>query len=271
MLSQQRLAVIGSGMMGGALARGLVRAGAMTAAQMTLFDADSDTARRLAAELGPETRVAVSGAAAVADADIILLAVKPHIVLGLLSSLAVRPDQLVLSIAAGVPLAKIENTLADPVPVVRIMPNTPALVGFGATAISRGRYATEDHLALTEQIFSAVGEVVVVEERLMDAVTGLSGSGPAYVYLIIEALTDGGVKAGLPREVARRLAAQTVRGAAEMVLVTGEHPAKLKDNVTTPGGTTIAALAALEHAGLRAALMDAVEASAQRSQELAQD
>ena len=270
MLRDKTLAVLGAGMMGGALARGLVRAGAMPAAQIALYDAVPAAAARLAADLGPEARVAASAPEAAAGADILLLAVKPHVIPSLLDSLSptLQPTQLVLSIAAGVTLAKMEALTPDGIPVIRVMPNTPALVGQGATALSRGRHATDEHLELARSLFSAVGEVVVVEERLMDAVTGLSGSGPAYVYLIIEALADGGVKAGLPRDTARRLAAQTVLGAAQMVLTSGEHPAQLKDNVTTPGGTTIAALAVLERAGVRSALIDAVEASANRSKEL---
>ena len=271
MLSEKRLAVIGCGMMGGALTRGLVRAGALPAAQITLFDAVPDAAARLAAELGPDTRVAASGPEAVSPSDVVLLAVKPHLVLPLLPSLGLTSAQLLLSIAAGVTLAKMEAALPEGVPVIRAMPNTPALVGYGATAVCAGRDASEEHLGLAQQFFAAVGEAVVVEERLIDAVTGLSGSGPAYVYLMIEALADGGVKAGLPRPIALRLAVQTVRGASEMVLTSGQHPAQLKDNVTTPGGTTIAALAVLERAGLRAALIDAVEASTERSRELSGD
>ncbi len=267
-LAGKRLAVIGTGMMGGALASGLVRAGAMAAGHIALFDVNPAAAGRLAADLGPGAAVAASGPEAAAGADIVLLAVKPHTVLPLLPTLGLTPAHLLLSIAAGVPLAKMEAALSEAVPLIRVMPNTPALVGQGATALSRGSYATEDHQALALEFFRAVGEAVVVEERLMDAVTGLSGSGPAYVYLIIEALADGGVKAGLPRDVARKLAAQTVRGAAEMALTSGEHPAQLKDNVTTPGGTTIAALAVLERAGVRSAFIDAVEASTKRSQEL---
>ena len=148
------------------------------------------------------------------------------------------------------------------------MPNTPCLVGKGATALSRGTHATEEHLHLAQSLFAAVGLSVEVPETLLDAVTGLSGSGPAYVYLMIEALADGGVKEGLTRDTARLLAAQTVLGAAQMVLSSDQHPAQLKDNVTTPGGTTIAALHVLERAGIRTALIDAIQAAAERSREL---
>jgi pyrroline-5-carboxylate reductase len=268
MLSEKRLAVIGTGMMGSALVSGLVKAGGISADHVTLFDASPGKAEKLAADLGPGTTVGRSASAAIAEADLVLLAVKPYTVLTLLPTLGLTSGHLLLSIAAGMPLAKIEAALTEGVPVIRVMPNTPALIGQGATALSRGRQATDDHLALALEFFNTVGETVIVEERLLDAVTGLSGSGPAYVYLIIEALADGGVKAGLPRDIARRLAAQTVRGASEMVIASGEHPAQLKDNVTTPGGTTMAALAVLERAGLRSALIDAVEASTRRAQEL---
>jgi pyrroline-5-carboxylate reductase len=176
--------------------------------------------------------------------------------------------KIVISIAAGVALAKIEKALKDTSRVVRVMPNTPALVLAGAAALAGGKNATADDLALVQGIFSYVGRAVIVEEKLMDAVTGLSGSGPAYVFLIIDALSDGGVKAGLPRPLALELAAQTVFGSAKMVLETKEHPAKLRDMVTSPGGTTIEGLHALEKGKLRATLMNAVEAATARSREL---
>ncbi len=270
MLREKTLAVLGAGMMGGALARGLVGCEAMAPASIRLFDTHGAKAAALAASLGDGARAAASAEEAVAGADIVLLAVKPPMVAGVLTELspALRPGQLVLSIAAGIRLATMEGLLPDGTPVIRTMPNTPCLVGHGATAISQGRHATDAHLSLVQSLFAAVGVSVVVPERLLDAVTGLSGSGPAYVYLIIEALADGGVKEGLTRDTARLLAAQTVSGAAQMVLSSDEHPAQLKDNVTTPGGTTIAALHVLERAGIRTALIDAVEASARRSREL---
>lgn len=270
MLRQKTLAVLGAGMMGGALARGLVGGEAMVPANIRLFDTDGAKATTLAESLGAGAHAAVSAAEAIAGADIVLLAVKPPMVAGVLSEIspALRPGQLVLSIAAGIRLATIEGLLPDGTPVIRTMPNTPSLVGHGATAISQGQHATDAHLSLAQSLFAAVGVSVVVPERLLDAVTGLSGSGPAYVYLMIEALADGGVKEGLPRDTARLLAAQTVSGAAQMVLSSDQHPAQLKDSVTTPGGTTIAALHVLERAGIRAALIDAVEAAARRSREL---
>ncbi len=270
MLRDKTLAVLGAGMMGGALARGLVGAGAMPSAGLRVFDTHGAKAAALSEALGGGAVAAPSALSAVAGADIILIAVKPPVVAAVLSeiSAALLPHQLVISIAAGVRLATMEVLLPQGIPVVRTMPNTPCLVGCGATALCRGASATEEHLALAQSLFASVGLSVEVPERLLDAVTGLSGSGPAYVYLMIEALADGGVKEGLTRDTSRLLAAQTVLGAAQMVLSSDEHPAQLKDNVTTPGGTTIAALHVLERAGLRTALIDAVGAAADRSREL---
>ena len=269
MLRDKTLAVLGAGMMGGALARGLVACGAMPSSGLRLFDTHRAKAEALAAELGPGALAAPSAQAAVTGADLILLAVKPPMIADVLTEIApfAAPSQLVISIAAGIRLAKMEAALPD-IPIIRTMPNTPCLVGKGATALSRGTHATEEHLRLAQSLFAAVGLSVEVPERLLDAVTGLSGSGPAYVYLMIEALADGGVKEGLTRDTARLLAAQTVLGAAQMVLSSDQHPAQLKDNVTTPGGTTIAALHVLERAGLRTALIDAIQAAAERSREL---
>lgn len=237
---------------------------------ITLFDTDQEKASQLAAKVGAGARVSDSVTNAVAGVDLILLAVKPAVVSQVLNSLTqtIQPNQLVLSIAAGIRLDTMEMHVAAGVPIVRAMPNTPCLVGEGATAVCLGTNATQDHLKIALSLFSAVGLTVEVTERLMDAVTGVSGSGPAYVYLMIEALTDGGVKAGLTRATARALAAQTVMGSAKMVLETGEHPMQLKDNVTTPGGTTIAGVAALERGGFRIAVIDAVEAAAKRAGEL---
>jgi pyrroline-5-carboxylate reductase len=179
-----------------------------------------------------------------------------------------RPDQLIVSIAAGISLKTLADGLGSGCRIIRVMPNTPCLVGCGASAYSRGPHATEQDAQLVQRLLSNVGTAVEVPEKLLDAVTGLSGSGPAYVYQIIEALSDGGVRMGLPRETATRLAAQTVLGAAQMVLSTGQHPGALKDAVTSPGGTTIAGLHALERGGLRGTLMDAVEAATQRAKEL---
>ena len=276
-LRETKIAILGIGIMGGALARGLAVSGLMPLEHLTLFDSHTAKATTLAdslkglhnkADQGAE--VARSIAEAVTDADVILIATKPPVVTTLLAEIApaLRSDQLVISIAAGVRIAKMEALVGEGKPVIRVMPNTPATVLEGATALARGASATDEHMQLALSIFCAVGKAVEVDETLMDAVTGLSGSGPAYVFMLIEALMDGGVKAGLSRQTARLLAAQTVYGAAKMVLETNTHPAELKDNVTTPGGTTIQAVAVLERAGLRTALIDAIEAATERSREL---
>ena len=181
---------------------------------------------------------------------------------------AIRDDALVISTLAGVTTESIADALGGEVAIVRSMPNTPALVDEGATAVAGGAKASDERVELAKRIFGAVGIVEIVPESLMDAVTGLSGSGPAYVYMVIEALTDGGVKQGLPRPTALRLAAQTVYGAAKLVIDTGRHPAILRDEVTTPGGTAIAAVAELESHGLRTMLINAVATATRRSEEL---
>ncbi|RMF63882.1 MAG: pyrroline-5-carboxylate reductase [Cyanobacteria bacterium J069] len=222
----------------------------------------------LAGEYG--VQVTAENAAVVEHADVLLLAVKPQVFDVVTHALPSFPSSaLVLSILAGVPLHRLEAGFPDH-PVVRAMPNTPATVGAGVTAIAPGRHAQPVHLEQARQIFQAVGDVVEVPESLMDAVTGLSGSGPGYVALIVEALSDGGVAAGLPRAIATQLAIQTLRGTAELLAATGIHPSELKDRVTSPGGTTIAGIATLEQAGLRSALIEAVKAAARRSQELGQ-
>jgi pyrroline-5-carboxylate reductase len=201
--------------------------------------------------------------------DIVVLAVKPQVLDGVLKEVGAElAKALVVSIVAGVPISRIADACGRGARVIRAMPNTPALVQQGMTALAIGDGVQEKDVASVRGIFESVGKVVLVEERLMDAVTGLSGSGPAYVFLAIEALADGGVKMGVPRAIAEVLAAQTVLGAAQMVLETGQHPARLKDQVASPGGTTIAGLHRLEQGGLRATLIDAVEAATRRSQEL---
>lgn len=270
LLKDKRIGIIGAGAMGGALCRGLIGAGTTSANSILAADPHAGHLERLASTLGIKTTD--SNARVARFTDIVILAVKPQTVHTVLSEIGeiMQPAQLLLSIAAGVRIATLENGLTNPVPVVRAMPNTPAQVNAGACAFCPGTHADAQHLAWVGEIFRSVGTAVQVEERMMDAVTALSGSGPAYVYLMIEALVDGGVKAGLPRELAHQLATQTVLGAAKMVMETGRHPAELKDMVATPSGTTITALAALEQAGLRAALIDAVERAAIRSAELGQ-
>jgi pyrroline-5-carboxylate reductase len=212
---------------------------------------------------------AAGNADVVAKADVILLCVKPGDAIDALeSSRDSLAGKLVVSILAGVTLAKLQKAAGDKARIVRVMPNTPALVHKGAAAYAAGHSATADDAAIVEKIFSSAGIIFRVKEDLLDVVTGLSGSGPAYVYVVIDALADAGVLMGLPRDLSLRLAAQTVLGAAEMVLVTGLHPAQLKDQVTSPGGTTIAGLEALEGAGIRAAFLSAVRAATERSREL---
>lgn len=207
---------------------------------------------------------------AVMTAAVLLLAVKPQVFDAVVNQLNDKNlNQVVLSILAGVPLQRLEAAFPGQ-PVIRTMPNTPATVGAGMTAIAAGQHVKPDHLQLAQQIFAAVGAVVEVPESLLDAVTGLSGSGPGYVAVVIEALIDGGVAVGLPRAIATELAIQTVRGTAELIQTKGIHPAQLKDQVTSPGGTTIAGIAALEQAGLRSAMIEAVRAAYQRSKELGQ-
>ena len=253
--------------MGTALLRGWIAAELATPAQTRVFDTDAAKTSALAEELGI---VAAPNALTVAQgAEVLIVAVKPHVVEAALQPLrTLPPSTTVVSIAAGISTARLQACFDHPVPIVRVMPNTPALVGEGAAALCAGHHATPEHMARVRALFDAVGLAVEVPETLIDAVTGLSGSGPAYVYLFIEALSDGGVRQGLPRDVATQLAAQTVLGAARMVLETGQHPGALKDAVTSPGGTTIAALGVLERGALRGVVMDAVRESAQRSREL---
>ena len=270
MLSGQTVAVIGAGNIGRALIGGLLRGDDLQPDQIRATRRNPHALDELAAAF-PGIGVGTDNAEAVDGASIVLLSVKPQGVAGVLGALRPRlsAETLVISVLAGVTTDAICEALEQPLPVVRAMPNTPALVDEGATAIAPGAHATERHVAMAETIFGAVGPAVeTVPEYLMDAVTGLSGSGPSYVYMVIEALTDGGVRMGLPRPQAARLAAQTVYGAAKLVIETGKHPAILRDEVTTPGGTSIAAVAELEKHGLRTMLIDAVATATQRSAEL---
>lgn len=262
------LTFIGTGAMGQALMRGLLASGIYTPSDLVLYSINRERLENLASEL--DARAATSIEDAVNGADIVLLAVKPHVLESAIEPLrsVLTPQQTVISVAAGLSTTRIEACFDSPVPVVRAMPNTPALVGEAATAICAGAYATPEHMTQARSIFSALGLCVETDEKVFDAVTGLSGSGPAYVFLFIEALADGGVRAGLTRDVALRLAAQTVLGAARMILETGDHPGVLKDRVASPGGTTIAAIHALESGAFRGVVMDAVMASANRSKEL---
>ena len=269
MLSDQHIAILGMGNMGRALLGGLLRGHDVAPEQVRVTRRDTQALDALREEF-PGLITTTDNAEAVRGANIVILAVKPQVVHGVIESIRehLAPNTLVVSILAGITTESLRKSLRQDVPVVRAMPNTPALVDEGATAIAGGRYAEDIHVGRARAIFEAVGTVEVLPENMMDAVTGLSGSGPAYVYMIIEALTDGGVKQGLPRPQAFRLAAQTVFGAAKLVLETGRHPAILRDEVTTPGGTAIAAVADLEHHGLRTMLINAVATATKRSAEL---
>jgi pyrroline-5-carboxylate reductase len=267
-LRKKKIAILGSGNMGEALVKGLLRAGKVPPDALVCTDPRAERREEIQRRYGVHVSVDSRGAAA--QADLVVLAVKPQVMDALLDEIAPAIDarKLVISIAAGVPIAAIAGKLGAGVRIVRTMPNTPSLVGAGATALARGPHATDSDLEEALALFEAVGVAVVVEEHHLDAVTGLSGSGPAFVFMAIEALADGGVKVGLARPIAMALAAQAVLGAAKLVLETGEHPGRLKDQVTSPGGTSIAGLHALEQHGFRAALIAAVEAAARRSREL---
>jgi pyrroline-5-carboxylate reductase len=268
-MSMPRWGFIGSGKMATALVKGMLRAGNASAESICASD-PLPAARTV---IQSETGVAVfdSNLAVAERSDVLVLAVKPQSMRDVLRELrpAVTSEHLVISIAAGTTIASIDDGLGQGGRLVRVMPNTPALVGEGASAYAMGPRTVREDEAIVTGCLESVGRAVRVPESLLDAVTGLSGSGPAFVYLMIEALSDGGVRVGLPRDVATLLAAQTVLGAAMMVRDTGAHPGALKDQVASPGGTTIAGLHALERGGVRAALMDAVEAAAHRSAELA--
>jgi pyrroline-5-carboxylate reductase len=264
----KKIAFLGTGNMAEALVKGLLRAGAATPAELVCAEPREERRKEIAARYG--VRSVASNREAVAGADVVVLSVKPQVVDAVLDEISPGIDagKLVVSIAAGVTLAAIAGRLPAGTRIVRTMPNTPALVGAGAAALSAGPHANAADLDLAKRLFEAVGTATVVPEPLLDAVTGLSGSGPAFVYLFIEALADGGVKSGLARAEALQLAAQTVMGAAKLVLESGEHPGRLKDQVTSPAGTTIAGVHALEKAGFRGAVIDAVEAATRRAREL---
>ncbi len=273
-----KLGFIGCGKMAAALVKGVIKSGLCKPADITVSDVHAPSAEKLRAETG--VNVGASNPEVLAASDAIVLAVKPGDALAAIQSIASqqveasmrwawkgddKASKLLISIVAGLPLHSIEQAAGGKLRIIRVMPNTPALVLAGASAFTTGTQATEDDAEVAQKIFGSVGVAVRVKEALLDAVTGLSGSGPAYVYTIIEALADGGVLMGLPRDLALQLAAKTVAGAAEMVLQSGLHPATLRDQVTSPGGTTIAGMEALESHGLRSALLAAVRAATERS------
>jgi len=266
---EKAVAFVGAGQMAEALARGFRAKNIIAANKLHAYDI-SEERRRVFGQMG--AKIHVNNDDAVASSDVAILAVKPQFLHDTIKSVSTDSweNKLVVSIAAGITLATIEACLPPSARVVRVMPNTPCLVGESASAISLGAKATpEEDGEVVSMLMSTVGKTFVVQEHYLDAVTGLSGSGPAYIFLMIEAMSDGGVRAGLPRDIATTLAAQTVMGAAKMVLETGKHPGQLKDMVTSPGGTTIAGVYELEKNGMRSAFIDAVCAAANRSKELA--
>lgn len=259
-----RLGVIGCGKMGSALVEGAIRSRAIAASQVKGFDPYHAAAQAFADASGATIANEISDL----QADTFLLCTKPQQAAAALAALPAG-DALLISVAAGLSTGYLESKVPPGIRVIRCMPNTPALVGKGAAAFCRGSAATDADASIARSLLASVGLAVELPESLMDAVTGLSGSGPAFVYLMIEAMADGGVRSGLPRTEALQLAAQTVLGAATMVLETGLHPGQLKDMVTSPGGTTIAGIAELEKHGARSAFIEAVNAAARRSSELA--
>lgn len=268
-----QLGIIGGGVMAEAIFSRLLAQQLYRPEQVIVSDVSSDRLQVLQQTYGICTTL--HNLEVVQGAEVIVLAIKPQILPSIAAELAALPldhdssQRLWLSILAGVPLAKLEAILGE-VAIIRVMPNTPALVGAGITALAPNPRVTPPQVAIAETLFKAVGTVLIVPEGWMDAITGLSGSGPAFVAIAIEALTDGGVAAGLPRSVAAQLAVQTVRGTTELMLQKNLHPALLKDQVTSPGGTTIAGVASLEASGFRAALIQAVQTAYRRSQELGQ-
>lgn len=270
MASRSTIGFLGAGKMATALAKGFIGAGLVTPKQILGADVSEAACAAFAQETGAKTTA--FNPDAVNFAEVLILAVKPHQVSGVLGEIrgSFTKKHLLISIAAGVTLAKLEAGLGTGARVVRVMPNTPALVGASASGFAAGKSALPADAELVSKLLSAVGLAFQVPEPLLDAVTGLSGSGPAYVYLFIEGLSDGGVAAGLPRDMATRLAAQTVLGAAKMVLETGQHPGSLKDMVTSPGGTTIEGIHELEKGKMRGTVMSAVRAATEKSRKLGQ-
>jgi pyrroline-5-carboxylate reductase len=268
-LRKKRVAVLGAGKMGGILLQALLKHNLLSPELTCATVQHEDRARMLATKLG--VNVGTDNAAAVKGADIILIAVKPQVVQEVIREIRgqITPNQLIVSVAASVPTSMIESGLAENTAVIRAMPNTPCSIGSGMTAISKGKYADAEQVAMTCRMFDIVGRTVVIDEKHMDAATGLSASGPAYIYIILESLAEAGVKVGLPRDIATLLAAQTTLGAARVVLETGDHPALLKDAVTTPAGCTIDGIMELEEGKLRVTLIKAVVRATQRAKELA--
>jgi len=270
-LIEERIGFIGIGNMGEALLRGIINSGLIPSSRIFASDVNTEKLKNLSDELGIN---AVDNNHDLVDkSDIILIALKPDVIRVVLSQISssLRYPKWCISIAAGVTITAIESLLQEGTPFLRVMPNTPALVSEGMTAICPGTHANEEHLDKTKQIFQAVGKAIVLQEKLMDVVTALSGSGPAFVFLIIEALADAGVQLGLSRSDASLMAVQTVLGSSKMLIETQEHPAVLKNKVTSPGGTTAVGLYELERNGVRSAIIDAVVSATTRSKQLSSD
>ena len=269
MLNNKKIAIIGTGNMGEALVSGLIGSGSSKPKNIICSDVRKEKLDKIKSRY--KVRTTTSNLKAVSEADIIIYAVKPQLMASVLIETGSKLDmsKLVISIAAGVPLAAMESCISKDLRLIRVMPNIAAFVKEAASAIAAGAHATKEDVSLAMEIFSSIGKCIFLKENyLMDAITGLSGSGPAYIFLIVDALADAGVKMGLSRQDSLLLAAQTVLGAAKLLIETQEHPGQLKDKVTSPGGTAIAGLATLESGGLRTTLINAVEAATNRSKEL---
>jgi len=269
MLNNKIIAIIGTGNMGDALVSGLIGSGSSKPKNIICSDVRKDKLDKIKSNY--KVRTTTSNLKAVSEADIVIYAVKPQLMASVLIETRSKLDmsKLVISIAAGVPLAAMESCIEKDMRLIRVMPNIAAAVKEAATAIAAGAHATKEDVKLAMEIFNSIGKCIFLKENyLMDAITGLSGSGPAYIFLIVDALADAGVKMGLSRQDSLFLAAQTVLGAAKLLMETQEHPGQLKDKVTSPGGTAIAGLATLESGGLRTTLINAVEAATNRSKEL---
>lgn len=266
--SGKHIAVIGSGKMGDTIISGLLSAGIATKEHITATDHSEKRLAFIQQKHG--VKVTSDNKLAVKGAQIVLFCVKPQNAEGAFKEISdsVQSDDIIISIMAGVTISKMENWLPKNASVLRAMPNTPAQVNAGMTAIARGSHVSDEQQQVAEELFSGIGKTIVLEEKHFDAVTGLSASGPAFIYIAIEALADGGVKCGLPRDVSIQLAAQMTLGAAKMVLETGQHPAILKDDVTTPAGCTTDGILALEEGGLRVTLIKAVTEATRRAAEL---
>ncbi len=262
MLKYKKIGFIGAGTMAKAIIKGIISSGFVSKENITASEISPEIASKASAETG--INVLTNNREIVCGSDVIILCVKPYAIQNVLEEIqdSLTKDKLLVSIAAGVSTETIENILNKEAPIIRVMPNTPALAGEGMSAVCKGKFASEADTAFILELFNSVGRCIEIEEKLINAVTGISGSGPAFMYLIIDALADGGVKMGLKKDIAIELAAQTALGAAKMVLDTGKHPAVLKDEVATPGGCTIAGLSVMENEHVRSALIKTVQETA---------